>query len=155
MAKDLGSRPEIVNLMEVGATVQETERALANLETWMAPEHKSVPATVQPATGTSPRLTACETVYPARLKPLPLPAANAPCCVYAGYIVKEPYGIALIMGAWNYPVRLLLFPVYCASVTHSAIVSGRLTDRPRRGSLYTSSARGRSGGGQCRPAQAV
>jgi acyl-CoA reductase-like NAD-dependent aldehyde dehydrogenase len=25
--------------------------------------------------------------------------------------VKEPYGVALILSAWNYPVRLLFFPV--------------------------------------------
>jgi hypothetical protein len=52
VVKDLGSLPELVNLMEVGATVQEVERALAGLDDWVRPEPKSVPAMFKPASGT-------------------------------------------------------------------------------------------------------
>ena len=31
------------------------------------------------------------------------------------YIYKDPYGVVLVMGAWNYPLQLTLVPVCAAS----------------------------------------
>jgi acyl-CoA reductase-like NAD-dependent aldehyde dehydrogenase len=31
------------------------------------------------------------------------------------YIYKDPYGVVLVMGAWNYPIQLTLVPV-CAAI---------------------------------------
>ena len=31
--------------------------------------------------------------------------------MYDCFIKREPFGVCLIMGAWNYPVQLTLFPV--------------------------------------------
>ena len=51
MSKDLGVLPEIANLGEVGAAVQEIDAALKNLDTWMKPEAKSIPLLFKPASG--------------------------------------------------------------------------------------------------------
>ena len=37
------------------------------------------------------------------------------------YVVSEPLGVALIIGAWNYPVQLILMPLV------GAIAAGNMT----------------------------
>lgn len=38
------------------------------------------------------------------------------------YIWNEPYGVCLIMGAWNYPVQLLISPAIGAIAAGNAVV---------------------------------
>lgn len=30
------------------------------------------------------------------------------------YIQREPYGVSLILGAWNYPIQLTIMPLFGA-----------------------------------------
>lgn len=47
----------------------------------------------------------------AKPKSVPMPIAQFPA---KGYIFPEPYGVALIMSPWNYPVQLTLVPLVSA-----------------------------------------
>lgn len=38
------------------------------------------------------------------------------------YIYKDPYGVALIMGAWNYPLQLTLLPVAAAIAAGNCVI---------------------------------
>ena len=38
------------------------------------------------------------------------------------YIHREPLGVCLVMGAWNYPVQLTLMPVVGAIVSGNCVV---------------------------------
>ncbi|KAK7069369.1 aldehyde dehydrogenase 3, member A2, partial [Halocaridina rubra] len=38
------------------------------------------------------------------------------------YIYKEPYGVVLVMGAWNYPLQLTMLPVAGAIAAGNAVV---------------------------------
>ena len=38
------------------------------------------------------------------------------------YLQKEPYGVVLILGAWNYPVQLILMPVIAAIAAGNCVV---------------------------------
>lgn len=37
-------------------------------------------------------------------------------------IYHDPYGVALVMGAWNYPIQLLLVPVAAAIAAGNCVV---------------------------------
>ena len=37
-------------------------------------------------------------------------------------ILKEPYGVALVMGAWNYPLQLSLVPFSGAIAAGNAVI---------------------------------
>lgn len=37
-------------------------------------------------------------------------------------IRKEPYGVVLVMGAWNYPLQLLLVPVGAAIAAGNVVI---------------------------------
>lgn len=39
-----------------------------------------------------------------------------------GYIIKEPLGVVLVIGAWNYPISLLLKPLFGAIAAGNAVV---------------------------------
>jgi len=39
------------------------------------------------------------------------------------YIKREPYGVALILGAWNYPIQLTLGPMVGALAAGETVIS--------------------------------
>lgn len=38
------------------------------------------------------------------------------------YIQREPYGVALVMGAWNYPIQITVLPVLGAIAAGNCVV---------------------------------
>lgn len=38
------------------------------------------------------------------------------------YIQREPYGVALVMGAWNYPIQITMLPVLGAIAAGNCVV---------------------------------
>ena len=38
------------------------------------------------------------------------------------YIHRDPFGVVLIMGAWNYPVQLTVMPLYGALAAGNCVV---------------------------------
>lgn len=44
------------------------------------------------------------------------------------FVRREPLGVVLIIGAWNYPLQLLIIPLLAAISAGSALTSGWKTD---------------------------
>lgn len=38
------------------------------------------------------------------------------------YIYKDPYGVVLVIGAWNYPIQLTLLPVAAAIAAGNCVI---------------------------------
>lgn len=38
------------------------------------------------------------------------------------YIQREPYGVALVMGAWNYPIQITVVPLFGAIAAGNCVV---------------------------------
>lgn len=53
----------------------------------------------------------------------PEPAAKSPMTVLdKPYVYNEPFGVCLIMGAWNYPINLTISPIIGALAAGNAVV---------------------------------
>lgn len=46
------------------------------------------------------------------------------------YIKKEPYGVALVIGAWNYPIQLTIMPLFGA-LAAGKVKSFKFMDNPK------------------------
>ena len=51
------------------------------------------------------------------------------------YIIREPYGVVLVLGAWNFPINLTLLPVVGALAAGNALII-----KPSEISLHTEAA---------------
>ncbi|MCU1684711.1 MAG: aldehyde dehydrogenase [Amycolatopsis sp.] len=75
---DLNKNATEAERTEVAFITNEIDDTLENLEAWLAPEEKSLPASMLPATGK---------------------------------VVREPLGVSLVVGPWNYPLHLAIAPL--------------------------------------------
>lgn len=97
-------------LAEIHATINEVHYAIVNLSSWMKPEYvgKNLVGYSNRLGSTSP--SHCSDFIPHIYHLSLMQATKLDDC----FVRREPLGVVLIIGAWNYPLQLILTPLIAA-----------------------------------------